>query len=72
MSSFLAPVISGAVSKIKKSCNGLACSSKLKEMGMNEDMRLFSLLLNNCFTFLNAELNGNRGWLMLLPQRDQK
>jgi len=35
-----------------------ACSSKLKEMGMNHDMRPFSLLLNDSVTLLNRELDG--------------
>jgi hypothetical protein len=39
---------------------GLARSSRLKEMSMNHDMRPLSLLLNDSFELLNAELRDNQ------------
>jgi predicted nucleic acid-binding protein len=41
----------------------MAHSSKLKETSMNHNMRPFSLLLNDSFMLLNAEMNNNN------PQR---
>jgi hypothetical protein len=53
-----------------------ACSSKLKEKDVNHDVRVFSLLLNDCFKFLNAELESKQltkcayvKRLMILPQK---
>jgi hypothetical protein len=44
---------------LKQGCSpeNKSASSRLKEMGMNRDVRAFSLLLNGSFTFLNAVLN---------------
>jgi hypothetical protein len=39
---------------------GLACSCRLKEMGMKCDTGALSLSLNDNFTFLNAELNDKK------------
>jgi hypothetical protein len=58
MSGYLDPVIRGAVLKIK-SYDSPAGSSKLKQNGITEYMRLFlySMLFNDCFIFLNAEVD---------------
>lgn len=36
---------------------GSACSSRLKEIGLNHYIRALLLLLNNNFTLLNADIN---------------
>jgi hypothetical protein len=58
-----------------KVLGNVAHSSRLKEIAMNRDIRLFLLLLNDSFTLINTELNDkqltkciNLRMIVLLPQ----